>query len=117
MRLQTLTRSLATVIAAILAIAAGMELVSCDRSGTPPLLPGDGRDAASALLPESDLSTGCYGWPEQDFSPDNHAVIGVLGHVGDPAVDFTLLDIDGTPHRLSELLESRPVLLVLGSYT
>jgi peroxiredoxin len=36
---------------------------------------------------------------------------------GDRAVEFELLDLDGNPTRLSDLLREKPVLLVLGSFT
>ena len=72
----------------------------------------------SKLAPESALISGCYGWPEQDFSADNNTG-GLIVPVsaGSSAIDFTLGDIDGVSHRLSALLRDRPVLLLLGSFT
>ncbi len=70
------------------------------------------------LRGESALVSGCYGWPDEPVSLDNN--VGGL-HVsvieGERAIDFSLQDVDGVPHRLADLLESRPVLLVLGSFT
>ena len=37
--------------------------------------------------------------------------------VGEPAVEFTLKDVNGTPHTLSALLAEKPVVIVFGSYT
>jgi peroxiredoxin len=36
---------------------------------------------------------------------------------GDSAVDFSLNDVRGETHQLSDMLETKPVLLVLGGYT
>jgi len=36
---------------------------------------------------------------------------------GDPAVDFSLKDVQGETHRLSDLLEIKPVLIIFGGYT
>lgn len=37
--------------------------------------------------------------------------------VGDQAEDFTLKDIHGTEHALSQLVKEKPVVLVFGSFT
>ncbi len=68
------------------------------------------------LVP-TELEEGCFGFPDEDASTTNFAskVLGL--DVGDTAVDFTLLDLDGTPHSLSELLETKPVMIQTGSYT
>ncbi len=36
---------------------------------------------------------------------------------GDPAFDFSLMDVDGSTFILSELLNEKPVALIYGSYT
>ena len=36
---------------------------------------------------------------------------------GDPAVEFSLMDVDGNSYVLSELLQEKPVALIYGSYT
>lgn len=69
------------------------------------------------LLDESHLVGGLFGWPETDFGRGNSATIEIFLTAGMPAVDFTLTDLHGEPVRLADLLRSRPVLLVLGSYT
>jgi hypothetical protein len=91
-------------------------VVACSDSGKSPTLSAP-ETAASVLLPESSLDSGCYGWPDVEFSKTHHAVTKVLGVPGDPAIDFGLRDVDGAMHRLSKLLETRPVFLVLGSFT
>ena len=72
-------------------------------------------DQDSAL--SQDLQSNCYSWPEQDFSPENVAALRAALPAGSAAVEFSLQDLEGNVHRLSELLESKPVLLVLGSFT
>jgi hypothetical protein len=69
------------------------------------------------LIPETQLVSGCFNWPQEEFSAANHAIIGINGVVGEPAIEFTLKDLAGATHTLSSLLESRPVLLVFGSFT
>ena len=36
---------------------------------------------------------------------------------GEPAIEFTLMDVDGDPYTLSELLQEKPVVLIFGSFT
>ncbi len=70
------------------------------------------------LLPESALVSNCLDWPGQEFTRSNHASGGGPSlAVGGRAIEFTLLDHRGTAHKLSELLATRPVLLVLGGFT
>jgi hypothetical protein len=70
------------------------------------------------LRPESTLVSGCFGWPAQEFSPTNNTGgVGISVSVGEQAIDFTLKDPGGTSYTLSELLETRPVLLVFGGFT
>ncbi|UCC77848.1 MAG: hypothetical protein JSW37_05640 [Anaerolineales bacterium] len=37
--------------------------------------------------------------------------------VGELAIDFTLRDVDGNEHTLSQLLADKPVVLIFGSFT
>ena len=37
--------------------------------------------------------------------------------VGDTAYDFTLYDLEGTPYKLSKMLEAKPVVLIWGMWT
>ncbi len=55
----------------------------------------------------NDLVRGCNRGDGTD--PDLQA--------GDPAVDFSLMDVDGNSYVLSELLQKKPVALIYGSYT
>lgn len=93
-------------------------------------LPGCGSDPAAPVADGEDptpwpehletadnLTEGLFGWPETPFSRGNSATIEIFLHTGDAAVDFTLRNVDGDPVRLADLLRTRPVLLVEGSYT
>ena len=37
--------------------------------------------------------------------------------VGDTAIEFTLLDVNGVSYTLSELLHEKPVVMIFGSFT
>ena len=65
----------------------------------------------------SNLQSNCYSWPAQQFSPNNVALLKASLPAGSAAVEFSLEDGDGNGYRLSTLLKSKPVLLVLGAYT
>jgi len=72
--------------------------------------------AAGPTLPVQ-LQSGCFGWPAAEFSPANSAGVATFLRAGQQAVDFTLRDTSGVAVRLSDLLRTRPVLLVHGSFT
>ncbi len=59
-------------------------------------------------------SGGCF---SGDWSPENHAELEVFVEAGDAAFEFSLQDVDGATHTLSELLEDKPVALFTGSYS
>ncbi len=71
----------------------------------------------SQLLPSSELQSYCLPWLDETFSPSNSIRLenGIMK--GDSAVDFSLKDVHGETNRLSDLLETKPVLLILGGYT
>lgn len=94
-----------------LALALSATPTGCGEDGGVVRPPDD--DPALSL----DLRSNCYSWPEQEFSPDNIADLRASLPVESAAVEFSLQDLDGNTVRLSALLESRPVLLVLGSFT
>jgi hypothetical protein len=71
---------------------------------------------AGPSLPGS-LQSGCFGWPGSEFSPSNKASVRTVVGAGQPAVDFALRDTTGTIVRLSDLLRTKPVLLVHGAFT
>jgi hypothetical protein len=90
-------------------------LPACGDS-TDPVQPAD--EFNLVLFPESNLVSGCFGWPDQEFSSMNHTGgVQVSVSAGDRATEFTLRDPSGNPRPLSELLETRPVLLVFGGFT
>ncbi|NOR89852.1 MAG: hypothetical protein GQ524_06325 [Anaerolineales bacterium] len=71
----------------------------------------------SQLLPSSELQSYCLPWLDENPSPSNSIRLenGIMK--GDSAIDFSLKDVQGETHRLSDLLETKPVLLILGGYT
>jgi hypothetical protein len=97
-------------------------LSACGSAGSPASgtdTPQDGppEPTGSALRPTSALQSDCYGWPADPFTPENRAYIELRLTEGDAAVDFTLDTPGGLPARLADLLDARPVLLVMGAFT
>ena len=86
-------------------------------------LPGEEGDAtpeegsSKKLSLRDDLEGGCFGRPGKAYSPSNHTEDQVFVEKGERAWEFELKDVDGRTHQLSELLATKPVLLVTGSYT
>lgn len=83
---------------------------------------GDGGaapDLAGPVVPtlSQALKTGCYGFPSQEFSQNNTASTGPSLLPGDRAVELDLDDSNGQHQRLSSLLSTAPVLLVMGAFT
>ncbi|HEX5131621.1 MAG TPA: hypothetical protein VFX92_03940 [Candidatus Krumholzibacteria bacterium] len=84
---------------------------------------GCNHDTGIARPPDQDfplsrnLQSNCYAWPERAFSPGNVAALQAALPAGSRAVEFSLADLDGNVYRLSALLESKPVLLVMGTFT
>lgn len=79
-----------------------------------------GRDAGGdegGLVLSDALVDYCFEWPDTEFSSTNKATLGTSIADGALAVEFTLLDVDGNPFTLSQLLQTRPVLMVFGAYT
>ena len=97
------SRFLAVIAGTVLAVTACEEKTSTP----PPEHPGL----------SSELSSRCFHWPSAEFTRTNMADALASLAVGDQAVDFELATVDGARYRLSNLLFTRPVLLVLGSYT
>ena len=88
---------------------------ACGDSGDP-VTPED--EYHLVLLPESNLVSGCFGWPGQEFSSTNNAGgVQVSVSAGQPAIEFSLRSPSGSSHALSEFLETRPVLMVFGGFT
>jgi hypothetical protein len=78
---------------------------------------------AAKLRPQTEQTSDCYDFPQKNFHRDNcvKATYGASPAIpmgeGEAAIDFTLHDLAGTPHTLSHMLESKPVLLVWGMWT
>ena len=81
--------------------------------------------AETGLRSESELTHNCFNFPSDNFSRNNavKAMYGSSPHtaggleVGDKAFDFTLSDLDGTTHTLSDKISEKPVLLLWGMWT
>ncbi len=71
----------------------------------------------SRLSPSSELQSYCLPWLDENPSPSNSIRLENGIKEGDSAVDFSLKDVQGETHRLSDLLEIKPVLLILGGFT
>lgn len=90
----------------------------CDEKTINPNETEDLHGTTLTLLPESSLTPGCVNWPMENFSQSNKAGQLSTGiETGDTAIEFTLKDVHGTSYSLSSLLETKPVLMVFGSYT
>lgn len=72
---------------------------------------------ASGVLPSANLVSSCLAWLETPLTPSHHVRLSNGLAQGSPAVDFALRDVKGRTHTLSDLLDTRPVLLVLGAFT
>lgn len=79
--------------------------------------------AAAELLPETELITNCFNFPQDNFDRGNSVknTYGSSPHLvletGSPAVNFTLHDTDGLPWNLGGALEAgdgKPVVLIWG---
>jgi hypothetical protein len=78
----------------------------------------DPPDPTPQLRRELELTPNCYNWPADEFSFGNHVEnTRVSVAEAEQAIDFTLKDTDGVTYKLSELLETRPVLMVFGAFT
>ena len=75
------------------------------------------------LRPKSELSSDCFGFPQENFHRNNcikctHGTSPAIPvSVGDAAIDFTLHDLADIPHTLSHMLQDKPVVLIWGMYT
>ena len=97
----------------------------CEEYEPPPPMPNDdgGNEPPTGEAPElsDELVSNCFNHPAEPFGPGNAVPQGTAWasflQPGDLAVDFTLPDVDGEAHTLSELLADGPVWLQMGSYT
>ncbi len=101
----------------LLLLVCGLNAVSLGCSASKNLTDNE-PGPTNTLLPDSALVSGCYNWPDQPFTPEsNTGDLRIPVAAGEPAIDFTLKDLTGASHTLSTLLETKPVLMVFGSYT
>ncbi len=81
--------------------------------------------ATASLRPESELTHSCFGFPDMTFHrknsvKDTHGASPFTAgglEVGELVFDFTLSDLDGNSHTLSNLIAKKPVILLWGMYT
>jgi hypothetical protein len=102
------------LLVSVVALLACSDSSPTDSNGTinPPGSP------TPELRREMELTSNCYNWPAQEFSSANYVEDTRTSVIeGDRAIEFTLKDTDGVEYRLSELLRTRPVLIVFGSFT
>lgn len=74
--------------------------------------PTEPQTIASRLRAASDLIAGCYTYSGREAVGYDLAI-----RAGDAAIDFTLRTPSGEPYTLSELLETKPALIVFGAFT
>ena len=88
--------------------AVGKTPVDEQPTGTPPVSTGvpEAPPGVSPVL-STDLVRGCERCNSSALGPQ----------VGEPAIEFALMDVDGKRYVLSELLQEKPVVLVFGSFT
>jgi len=76
-----------------------------------------------SLRPSSELSSNCFNFPSLNFDRTNcvKCTYGKSPHFflepGDSAIDFTLHDLEGNPHTLSDYLKQKPVVILFGMAT
>jgi len=109
------SKSARIFLSTILVAFAALQLSACNRSdnNVSPAEPGQ----TLVLRAESELTTGCYEWPTPDLKLPDAVGYAMPLAVGDRAIEFTLADTDGATHKLSRMLETRPVLVVFGAFT
>jgi len=85
-------------------------------TATKPALP-EAPAYQAALTSSSELVSNCLNFPAEEITFTNSVRPAVGVTEGQPAVEFSLMGSDGNYYTLSELLSTRPVLVVLGSFT
>jgi hypothetical protein len=69
------------------------------------------------LIPSSELMSNCLNYPAEEITVANSVRLSIGLTEGRPAVEFSLWGSDGNLYSLSELLQSKPALIVLGGFT
>lgn len=78
---------------------------------------GSGTGTASGILrPETELLNNPCNWPVEEFSSTNHVSLTTGLAEGERAIDFTLKDTSGTSWNLGQLLQTKPVFMIFGSW-
>jgi hypothetical protein len=77
--------------------------------------PAEGGGGSPGL--RTDLEGGCYGQPDAEWTPDNHAEVEVFVERGERAIDFRFPRVDGGEAHLGTLLQTKPVIVFSGSYS
>ena len=84
------------------------------------------KGVSAILRPMYELETNCYNFPEEKFDRHNNVRFyhGSSPYLpvaqGERAIDFSLYDVHGVKHTLSEILlhnRGKPVVLLFGMYT
>ena len=84
------------------------------------------KGVSAILRPMYELNTNCYNFPEKKFDRHNNVRFyhGSSPYLplkeGERAIDFSLYDVHGVKHTLSEILlhnRGKPVVLLFGMYT
>lgn len=98
-------------------ILGALMLSACDPAATPQddqetpvvntTLPARGTSVPPEMQLSNELMHGCQAGGRRNPGPAE----------GEPAIDFTLRDVDGNEYTLSELLQEKPVVLIFGSFT
>ena len=104
----------------LLLVSLAVGLISCSETSSTPKDTEDPTDPGpitADLRSESELTSNCYNWPTQQFSPSKTVAARTSVDEGERAIDFTLENPEGVSYKLSDLLETRPVLIVFGAFT
>jgi len=96
-------------------LLAGAVTLGCAMGDAPAEAPGAA--APGSKLRTSGFEGGCFDRPEADFTPSNHAEVEAFAKAGEPAWEFTLPSLDGGEVTLSDLLQTKPVVILTGSYS
>eukprot|EP00903_Cladosiphon_okamuranus_P007159 g6951.t1 len=109
------------------AVPLALAAASCAHQGLlGSILPGMVVHVHAELRPETELTSNCFDFPENNFDRGS-CIMAVNGgntpylplETGGDAIDFTLHDLEGRPWNLGEALEQadQPVVMIFGMWT
>lgn len=101
----------------VLIVLAMVAIEGCGESEPARPVTGTAPEPVAKLRPQVDLESHCYRWPEATFTRFRYADTVISLASGDRAIEFSLESTAGEQLVLSELLKTRPVALILGSFT